>query len=74
MNRTTITVTPPLSDGGVAATRQPHVPLMSTSPSSDVIRVILADDHQVRAEKLEQQRRPKEHHCTTSAVTMPNMP
>ena len=47
MNRTTITVTPPLSDGGVAATRQPHVPLMSTSPSSDVIRVILADDHLV---------------------------
>jgi DNA-binding NarL/FixJ family response regulator len=47
MGGPTITAALPPSGGGAAATGQSHAPRMSTSPRSDVIRVVLADDHLV---------------------------
>ena len=47
MNGTTIPVASPASAGGAAITGQSDVPRMPPSPTVDVIRVILADDHLV---------------------------
>lgn len=47
MHVTTNTLAPPPADGGAGTTSPSHAPRMSASQSSDVIRVVLADDHLV---------------------------